>query len=54
MTNKVKETIKEVVHELDETIKQKNTKVKELFAQGGKNENGNNKSLKDIENEQVI
>lgn len=54
MTEKVKETIQEVIHDMDKVLKEKDLKVKQQFHQGGKDENGNNKSLKDIENEQVI
>ena len=49
-----KETIEEVKHELDKTLKEKDLKVKKQFLEGGKYEDGTNKTLKEIENEQVI
>lgn len=54
MNEKVKETIQEVIHDMDKVLKEKDLKVKQQFHQGGKDENGKNKSLKDIENDQVI
>ena len=51
---KPKETIEEVKHELDKTLKEKDLKVKKQFLEGGKHEDGSNKTLKEIENEQVI
>ena len=54
MTKNVRKTIDEVTQDISQTLKEKNTKVKTLFQQGGKDENGKNKSLKDIENEQII
>ena len=47
-------TIKELVHQLDKTIKDKDQKVKELYHQCGKHDDGTNKTFKEIENEQVI
>ncbi|MBQ5975215.1 MAG: hypothetical protein IJL48_05865 [Bacteroidales bacterium] len=49
-----KETIEEVKNELDKTLKEKDLKVKKQFLDGGKHEDGTNKTLKEIENEQVI
>lgn len=49
-----KETIEEVKHELDKTLKDKDLKVKKQFLEGGKHQDGTNKTLKEIENEQVI
>lgn len=49
-----KETIEEVKNELDKTLKEKDLKVKNQFLDGGKHEDGTNKTLKEIENEQVI
>ena len=49
-----KETIEEVKHELDKTLKEKDLKVKKQFLEGGKHQDGTNKTLKEIENEQVI
>ena len=54
MTEKVKETIQEVIHDMDKVLKEKDLKVKQQFHQGGKDENGKNKTLKQIENDQVI
>lgn len=51
---KPKETIEEVKQELDKTLKDKDMKVKKQFLEGGKHEDGTNKTLKEIENEQVI
>lgn len=51
---KPKETIEEVKHELDKTLKEKDLKVKKQFLEGGKHQDGTNKTLKEIENEQVI
>ena len=49
-----KETIEEVKNELDKTLKEKDLKVKKQFLEGGRHQDGTNKTLKDIENEQVI
>ena len=49
-----KETIEEVKHELDKALKEKDLKVKKQFLEGGRHQDGSNKTLKDIENEQVI
>ena len=49
-----KETIEEVKHELDKTLKEKDLKVKKQFLEGGRHQDGTNKTLKEIENEQVI
>ena len=49
-----KETIEEVKHELDKTLKEKDLKVKKQFLEGGRHQDGSNKTLKEIENEQVI
>lgn len=49
-----KETIEEVKHELDKALKEKDLKVKKQFLEGGRHQDGSNKTLKEIENEQVI
>ena len=51
---KPKETIQEVIHDMDKVLKEKDLKLKQQFHQGGKDENGKNKTLKQIENDQVI
>ena len=51
---RLKKTIEEVKHELDKTLKEKYLKVKKHFLEGGKHQDGTNKTLKEIENEQVI
>ena len=49
-----KETIEEVKHELDKTLKEKDLKVKKQFLEGGKHQDGTIKTLKETENEQII
>ena len=51
---KPKESIGEVKNELDKALKEKDLKVKKQFLEGGKHQDGSNKTLKEIENEQVI